>query len=324
MHVLMVIGVAAALIVGVQAGAYADWTTPQNLLPPGQTRVSEPAQIAYDGAGNAYMLYVVNPQSRDGQLWLRTWAIGGAWSAPQSVPTLHDITNGIVFDVNDAGDMVVAWYDGAIEVERKPAGGAWGPITTYDAPGTAGPHQGCSFFPRVSIGNDGTAAVAWPVNSSCNGLVTVWRAMAAVYKPGTGWDASPQGWSLSPRDVQSYPDVAVADDGSVTVAFEVSTTVNDSYPYTVERDTAWHDPEQRSPISSGYSASSVSVVSPATAARCWRGSATTASLQWRKWPASGSRCTALAGPSTAALRATRRLRSTDWATRTSPGGTQHR
>jgi hypothetical protein len=258
---LLVLGLVAALVIGVQAAAFADWTAPQNLLPAGTTRVSEPAQIAYDGSGTAYMLYVVNPLSRDGQLWLRTRPIGGAWSAPQSVPTAHNITNGIQLAVNNAGDMVVAWYDGAtIDVEQRPAGGSWGPIVNYDAPGTAGPHQGCSFFPKASIGNDGTAAVAWPVNSSCNGGVTVWRAMAAVYKPGTGWDASPQGWSLSPINVNSYPDVAVADDGSVTVAFLVASSVNDAYPYTVERDSAWNAPEQRSTISTGNSTNGPAVV----------------------------------------------------------------
>ena len=198
-------------------------------------------------------------------------------------------------------------------------GGSWSSITNYDAPGTSGPHQGCSFYPTVAIGNDGTTAVAWPTNTSCNGNVTVWRTLAAVYKPGTGWDASPQAWGLSPINVNSYPDVAVADDGSVIVAVEAATTVNDSYVWTISTTpsgTLRNNAARSRRISARTDRRSGNAQWPH--ASSWF-AATTVSSQWRKFQARGSRFTVLPGLSTAAVRTGRRSLSTDLETRTSFG-----
>ena len=276
-------------------------TPPDNLADPGQ-HLFQPVKIAYDGAGNAYEANVVHLGNFNDVAYLRVHPPGGPWGPAQVIPTF---ANNTVFDldlaVNDAGDIAVAFHSFAIHVERRPAGGSWSPITSFNSPGTAGQTSGCPLEPFVDIGNDGTTVLTWTAFNSCNGNVTRWRVMAATFTPATGWPATPQVWTASPQDIHSKPAVAVADDGHAVVAFGAR---NGNFPPSDELWTAewsggaWTAPTLRSTLGSGINIMpSAHSVGNTIAVAWYRQSGTFVIVQTNGvWEASGTQLPGFAQP----------------------------
>jgi hypothetical protein len=223
------------------------WTSPESLMPSGVTSTS-PVHVAYDGDGNAIAAYTRYLGSTD-ELYVRERPPGGPWGSPQRVPLdppLGSYIRDLQLAVNDAGDIVLAFRSGGIHALRRPAGGSWSSVTSWSSPGSSGPGSGCPNRPALDVGEDGTAVVAWAPSSSCNGLVTYWRVLAAGFTPGVGWETTPQVWDLSATDVNSWPGVVVDEDGRATVAFgaQTSSPLGTYEGWTVDRSPsgAWGAP----------------------------------------------------------------------------------
>jgi hypothetical protein len=223
------------------------WTAPESLMPSGVTS-SSPVQVAYDGDGNAIAAYTRYLGTTD-ELYLRERPPGGPWGPPQLVPLdppLGSYIRDLQLGVNDAGDVVIAFRSGGIHALRRPAGGTWSTVTSWGSPGSSGPGSGCPNRPALDVGEDGTAVVAWAPSSSCSGLVTYWRVLAAGFTPGSGWETTPQVWDLSATDVNTWPDVVVDDDGRATVAFgaQTSSPLGTYEEWTVDRSPSgtWESP----------------------------------------------------------------------------------
>ena len=228
--------------------AVAAWTPPENLAAAGDQLSS--VQVGYDGAGRGYLTYARWLGGANWQIVMRERPAGGGSWGPITPLVLTPAPGGS-FDtaVSGAGDVVLAYNSGGqIQVTRRPAGGAWTPSVGYSSPGTNGPGTGYpGGAPSVDIGDDGTALVAWTAFNSCCGNVTPWRALGAAYRPGIGWDATPQVWNSSTSDVHSNPAATVDDDGNGIVAYGARTGFNQDELFTVDlTGGAWGAPVLRS------------------------------------------------------------------------------
>lgn len=78
--------------------------------------------------------------------------------------------------VSADGDMAVVWdVHGKIKVARRPAGGAWGPVTTVAVKATT---------PRLDYDGGGRLLLVWAKNPAR----VPKRVEARAYTPGSGWD----------------------------------------------------------------------------------------------------------------------------------------
>jgi hypothetical protein len=278
LRVTVVSTVAAAIALLAPALARASWAPSQSLMPNGVTSTS-PVQIAYDGAGNAIAFYTKYISFAD-ELYIRERPSGGPWGAPQLVPispALGSYIRDLTVAENSAGDVVIAFRSWGIHVLRRPAGGSWSAVTSWNSPGSSGPASGCPNAPAVDVGENGTAVVAWSPSNSCNGVVTYWRVLAAAFTPGSGWDATPQVWDTSATDMHSWPGVVVADDGTATVAFGSQTPSFNYEEWTVDRSPAgaWGSPSMLAGVGAGGRDAPVLASRGSVTAIAWPGAATT-------------------------------------------------
>lgn len=241
--------VAAALVGLAAPPARADWNPATNLATPGQ-RIIGAAQVAYDASGRGYAVWTdYGPYPSDDRVWLRERPAGGPWGPAQLLPTAGTgYVRSLDLAVNDAGDLVLAWYGNGITAIRRPAGGTWGPQKTWSSPGTAGPGSGCPNAPQVSVGPDGTVLVGWTSYQSCNGNVSQWRVMTATWSSAAGWQASPTVFSISTVDAHSQPSVSVGAGGALLMALSARNSSQNDELWTVEGTVAdgWSAPVRRS------------------------------------------------------------------------------
>jgi len=232
--------------------AAADWSPPENLADAGQQLAK--ASVHYDGTGRAYAFSTRWLGGANYQMTLREREPGGGPWGPAQVVPLPNTPNGWNVDVavSPAGELVVAYsYAGQAMVARRPVGGAWQTPVAWSSPGTSGPSSGYALTPSVAIGDDGTIVVAWAAFNSCCGVVTKWRVLGAAYRPGVGWDATPQVWSTSTTDVHSDPAVAVQSNGDAVVSFLGRNSSQGDELWTVDYGGgAWSTPVLRSTVGS--------------------------------------------------------------------------
>ncbi len=185
------------------------WGTPQNLsaaseLPMLWPAIAGEAQIAFDGAGNAFAVWArKNVGAYVVQAAIRP-AATGVWGAPQDLSYAGNDARIPQLAVNAVGDAVVTWRsDGAskvIDASFRPAGGAWGALQHVSVSG----HD--ANLPRVGIDSAGNAVAVWPYY---NGTANVVQASTRSRATGL-WEASPQ--TISAANASS-PDVTVAPAG---------------------------------------------------------------------------------------------------------------
>ena len=244
-HIALAVATVLSMLLGLPANALADWMPVENLAGPTQV-VLPGTEVAYDGAGTAYAVYVEYSASFNDHIYLREHPPAGPWGPPQLVPAnTGSYVRDLTMDVNAAGDVVIAFRSWGTHVVRRPAGGSWSAVTSWSSPGFGGPTSGCPSEPALAVGDDGTAVVAWDAVTSCNGSVSRWKVLASAFTPGGGWEATPQLWAVSPQIVNSRPGVAVDDDGSITVAFNARNSAEVDQLWTVERGATWGSPVMR-------------------------------------------------------------------------------
>jgi hypothetical protein len=249
-----VVGALVALLVsfGTMPMAAADWTPPEDIASGGYNISA--VDVHYDASGRAYAFFHRAVGASGNTLHLRERAPGtGTWGPLETIPASSPTPSGMVSAVNAAGDIVVGYTSGGrAEAIRRPAGGSWETPVSYSSPGTAGPFSGYAARVAIDIGDDGSAVLAWTPRNSCCGVVSRWRAMAAAYQPGIGWDAVPQLWNTSTSDVHMDPVVGVDDNGQAVVAWGGRQGVNLDLVYTADWAAGtWSAPVQRGPSSAG-------------------------------------------------------------------------
>jgi hypothetical protein len=158
------------------------WQSSVTLSPP--DRDSGSPAVALDPQGDAVVAW--QTQGSAGMTTQgATRATGAAWKPAQdlSLPSTSAGVPNVAIDTH--GDALVVWerYNGAntiVQSAAHPATGAWGAPSNVSAPGSDAAE------PRIAVGSDGTAGVAWTALTLAGKSV----ARAAVRGPGDGaWQA---------------------------------------------------------------------------------------------------------------------------------------
>ena len=132
--------------------------------------------------------------------------------------------------VASSGDTLVAWTDTVSGTTRirgsaRPAGGAWGAPTTLTS-GNDRAADGGAYAPNLSLGADGTTAVAWVVQDPSRSYQSTVKV--ALQPPGGSWssDLTVAATTLSSDlEYQYSPRLITQPDGSVTATFMASGTM---------------------------------------------------------------------------------------------------
>ena len=171
----------------------AGWGTAIDLMPVGGAGVTSP-RVDVDNDGNAVAAWV---QVLDGSTVVRAarYAVGGAWSCPVTVSVPgEDVTDGVAFGVDGAGNAVAAWMSITGGVPTVRASQYTELTNTWSAPATIGPAGRSPTVVRLALNRAGTAGfVAFRSFDGARDLVRaarldpvagVWSAPAVVSTPG--------------------------------------------------------------------------------------------------------------------------------------------
>lgn len=181
-------------------------------------------------------------QPRRSQVFLTVHRPGGSWSTPQGISPAGSTGYGHVAGIDAAGNVTVAW-------DEQYAGTAT-PVTSDDrstvkvatltvsngilgAPVTLAPTSGTTTTsPRLGVGADGTAVVAFQHNGSGASEYQVWAAT----RDGASGAWSPIQQLVSDAAASSGPGAAaVAPDGTAYVAYGRQGTVSSDNQAGLER-----------------------------------------------------------------------------------------
>lgn len=188
------IGVATAVWQGPLPGGgiysrnfdHGQWSAEAKIDPVGGSPAFDP-DLALDSEGTPVVVYRQTTTAGAAQTRMHSSAYkAGAWSSPLA---LDDYTAGEalapVISTNSAGDMMVVWVADitkrgeGIELKSqvRKTKDAWKAVVS-----TTKLSFTSEIFPRLSLGNDGTALVSWPLTDS-NGAPKI----AAARYDGTAW-----------------------------------------------------------------------------------------------------------------------------------------
>ena len=149
----------------------------------------------------------------------------GAWAAPVQVSGGRVGAALAAMAVNDAGDALVVWQEGApgvpsaIAAASRPAGGAWQAPVTVSAPTAQ-----ATWNPKPGLDAAGNAAVGYLDGPS----------MKVALRPAAGaWQAP---ITVSGAQQVQYPALAVSDNGDVLAAWQAA----DAYSGTAVWQRVWH------------------------------------------------------------------------------------
>jgi hypothetical protein len=211
-HLLNVLGVLAlALALVPAASAATGWSAPVDVSAVAEGTFGD--QVAFDEAGDAVAVW---QQWQDGPCAIQaaTRPAGGTWSAPVDVATTALFCGNPQIALDARGDAVVAWEGfenyREIDVSTHTAGAlAWSiPVTLSDPKGDASE-------PRVAVGENGQAALAWLAEGAA-GQTTVHVVSAGSV--GAPW--SPPEEISAPGQNATYPQIAIDGSGSTIAVWQ--------------------------------------------------------------------------------------------------------
>jgi hypothetical protein len=137
------------------------------------------AQLAIDGAGNAYLLW--GQFSSPNPLWFARYAPGSGWTGPVSLRATTEV-QAFSLAVSAAGQAMAIWGGAAETVDLwwstlSSATAGWSAPALLDADG------GDVSRPRLVADGEGNYHAAWTQETSSASSVVRYRQ----YWPGTGW-----------------------------------------------------------------------------------------------------------------------------------------
>ena len=162
-------------------------------------------QIAFDGSGNGFAIWVVTTSSTSVLKTARYTRSTNTWAS--SPTTLYSSASGTPVQaslaIDSAGNALVAWLTGAQISARRYSSGSWAAATTVVS-------SGATVRPTVSI-NGNFAAVMWGEGSVAS------RAAYVARWSGTAWTAKVNVENQSTAATEL--NVAVDNQGNVLVAY---------------------------------------------------------------------------------------------------------
>ncbi len=182
------------------------WSAPQMLSVPGQRAYNPQVAVAADGTATALWQRNDGPHAR---VQVSTRPRDGAWSAAQDLSAAGQAGQEPRVAASPDGVTTVVWSrnDGSnsrVQVAVRPRDGAWGTAENLSVAGQNG--SGVD----VVAAADGTTTVVW--NQSSGGAH---RVHSATRPEGGSWSSARE-VSLPAGQGNHYPQVAAADDGSLT------------------------------------------------------------------------------------------------------------
>jgi hypothetical protein len=149
-------------------------------------------------------------------------APGGAFGAPVIVSAPGVDSSNPVVGVDRAGDVQVAWIDPAnyvLHTRRFTASSAmWDPSIT-DLTGPVTPANQILFYPTLAMSPTGTATIAWAFDTDASSSAAAFNVQSRTQDPSGAWLPMVSHTSNVSPNLSGRPQLAVADDGTVTLVW---------------------------------------------------------------------------------------------------------
>ncbi|MCP3100706.1 hypothetical protein LZ198_17690 [Myxococcus sp. K15C18031901] len=200
-------------------------------------------QVVLDASGRALAVWMQSEGTSPVELWASRFTPGEGWLKPDpvmAVPLGEPTAFQLAIDMGGNATLTWSQFDGDtfsenIWAARLEGDEGWGEARRIDTP-----VPGFSLEPRLSLGQDGHAVVAWYRLDEFEGLLGAW---VARWTPEDGWLAAEQ---VNAAGVEGYNTEAVAGpQGSVLAVWsEIASVQVELWARRFTPGTGWGTPER--------------------------------------------------------------------------------